>query len=80
MEFCVCGSMKVNGNCTSKNCPCHIKSAELATFKQTSFIQSLKAELNDTEEVNYQILTKNEARKIINILMARKEIGDKNEP
>lgn len=67
MEFCKCGSLKVNGSCTNKKCDQHIKSmVELATPQQVEYIKELADQLSeDISEINFEALSKSEAVDLI---------------
>ncbi len=67
MEFCKCGSLKVNGSCTNKKCDQHIKSmVELATPQQIEYIKELADQLSeDISEINFEALSKSEAVDLI---------------
>lgn len=75
-DFCSCGSLKINGNCTNKKCKVHKKSlVDPATFGQIDLINSLKEQLGDESEIDLDILTKPEAAKLIDKLFEAKETG-----
>lgn len=77
MEFCQCGSLKVNGNCSNKKCVYHVKNDEMATFKQIEFIRELCERLDkDVEEYNFQDMTKAEAADIIQELREQADVDE----
>lgn len=76
-EFCTCGSLVVRGNCTNKKCEHHKRSlADPATFEQINFIESLRSQVGDDSEIDFDTLSKTEASALINKLLERKETGD----
>lgn len=75
-EFCVCGSLKVKGNCTNKKCKYHIRGLEPATFKQICYIKELLKKLNDKAEYDFKNMTMKEADELIKTLEERLELGD----
>lgn len=73
-EFCRCGSLKIRGNCTSKNCTEHKRSlVDEATYSQIDYIKSLAEKLNKGLEIDFSILSKHEASRIIKELSAQLE-------
>ncbi len=79
MEFCKCGSLKVNGSCTNKKCEYHIKSmVELATPQQIEYIKELADQLaDDISEINFETLSKSEAVDIIDEYLEKLEDVEK---
>lgn len=79
MEFCKCGSLKVNGSCTNKKCEYHIKSmVELATPQQIEYIKELADQLaDDISEINFETLSKSEAVDIIDEYLEKMEDVEK---
>ena len=73
MDFCECGSIVIRGSCTNQKCSKHVNHVGLATYKQIEFIKSLS---NDDDEINFDILTKKEASKLIDKLLERQEMGE----
>lgn len=73
-EFCICGSLKTRGNCTNKNCKEHKKSlVDEATYSQIEYIKSLTGRLNEDLQIDFTILSKPEASRLINELLERLE-------
>ena len=73
-EFCGCGSLKIRGNCTSKNCTEHKRSlVDEATYSQIEYIKNLAEKLNENLEIDFSILSKHEASRIIKELSERVE-------
>jgi hypothetical protein len=79
MEFCKCGSLKVNGSCTNKKCEHHIKTMiELATPQQIEYIKELADQLaDDISELNFDILSKLEAVDLIDEYLEKIEDAEK---
>jgi len=75
-EFCTCGSIKINGSCTNKKCQYHIKGTEIATYKQTDYIQSMLAQLEDDTVYDYKNMSQKEASGLIDELQERIDIGE----
>lgn len=76
-EFCSCGSLIVRGNCTKKGCQFHKNSlVDAATYAQIEYIKSLLEQTGSNMEVNFRILTKPEASRLIDELLDKKEIGE----
>lgn len=74
-EFCSCGSLIVRGNCTKKGCQFHKSSlVDPATYSQIEYIRSLLEQTGSDKEVNFNILTKPEASKLIDELLEQKEL------
>ncbi len=79
MEFCKCGSLKINGSCTNKKCDHHIKSlVELATPAQIEYIKELADQLaDDITEINFETMSKSEAVDLIDEYLEKLEDSDK---
>lgn len=79
MEFCKCGSLKINGSCTNKKCEYHIKTMiELATPQQIEYIKELSDQLaEDISEINFDTLSKSEAVDIIDEYLEKIEEAEK---
>lgn len=79
MDFCKCGSLKINGSCTNKKCEYHIKSmVELATPQQIEYIKELADQLaDDISEINFETLSKSEAVDIIDEYLEKVEDVEK---
>lgn len=75
-EFCKCGSLVVNGNCTKRGCKLHTPSlVEPATYAQVEYIQTLLEQTSDDREIDFGILAKPEASRLIDELLEKKETG-----
>ena len=76
-DFCKCGSLVVRGNCSNKSCDRHGKSlVDPATYGQIDLINSLKEQLGDDREIDFETLTKLEASRLIDELFEAKETGE----
>ncbi len=74
-EFCSCGSLIAGGNCTNKDCRLHVRSLiDTASYSQIEFIKSLLKQTEDTRAVDFNILTKPEASRLINELLSKREL------
>jgi hypothetical protein len=78
MDFCDCGSIRVNGNCTNKKCQKHTKSlVEPVTFHQMDYIKTLAESLGeDTDHIDFEYLSKKEASRLINEYKDRMDIEE----
>lgn len=66
MEYCECGSLKLNGNCTNKKCSRHEERHEPASSKQISIILGLLERMGkDDGEHGLKGLTADEAERLI---------------
>jgi hypothetical protein len=53
-EFCKCGSIKIKGNCTNKNCGQHeSKARKIERLKDMTNWETLKKLIEDGEENRY---------------------------
>ncbi len=79
MEFCKCGSLKINGSCTNKKCEYHVKTMiELATPQQIEYIKELADQLaDDISEINFDTLSKSEAVDLIDEYLEKIEDAEK---
>jgi hypothetical protein len=68
LEFCSCGSLRVNSTCTNRKCSHHDSSRAPATFDQVEYIKDLLEKSGDQREIDFQTLTKKQASKIIDEL------------
>ena len=76
-EFCNCGSLVVRGNCTNKNCGDHHKSlVDPVTYAQVEYIKALQNQTGDQREIDFDILSKIEASRLIEELLTIKENGE----
>lgn len=74
-EFCSCGSLIVRGNCTKKGCQFHKNGlVDPATYAQIEYINSLLKQIGSDMEVNFDVLTKPEASRLIDELLEKKEL------
>lgn len=74
-EFCSCGSLIIRGNCTKKGCQFHKNSlVDPATYAQIEYIKSLLEQTESDMEVNFDVITKSEASKLIDELLKQKEL------
>jgi hypothetical protein len=70
----------VRGNCTNKNCTEHIKPlVDEVTLAQIEYINSLYKKLGEDCEIDFDTLSKKEGSKIIDNLLERLEMGERNE-
>ena len=76
-EFCNCGSLIVRGNCTNKDCKLHVRSlVDSASYAQIEYIRSLLKQIGNFREIDFSILTKPEASRLIEELLKEKELGE----
>jgi hypothetical protein len=73
IEFCTCGSIKLQDSCSNKKCEHHIEGTEYATYKQCEYIKDMLVKLNDETSHNYRNMTLKDAGRIINELEQRVE-------
>ncbi|ACL77355.1 DUF3072 domain-containing protein [Ruminiclostridium cellulolyticum] len=74
-EFCSCGSLIIHGNCTKKGCQFHKNSlVDPATYAQIEYIKSLLAQTDSDMEVNFDVIAKSEASRLIDELLKQKEL------
>lgn len=74
MEFCKCGSLVKDGNCTNKKCKLHaLTFNDDITYNQMQYIESLRSELHYTSEIDFKTITKRQAMKMIDDLIKRKD-------
>jgi len=76
LEFCICGSLKVNGNCTNRKCAHHMSGMEPATYKQIEYIKDILDKLQDDTEYAFGNMAQKEANKLIVSLEERLEAGE----
>lgn len=75
-EFCKCGSLIVRGNCTKKGCNLHTPGLiDPATYAQVEYVKTLLEQTGDDREIDFEILTKPEASRLIDELLEKKEMG-----
>lgn len=79
-EFCKCGSLKIRGNCTSRKCAEHKRAlVDEATYSQIEYIKNLVERLNEDMHIDFSVLSKSEASKLIDKLsnlLETREHGD----
>ena len=77
MDYCECGSLITRGNCTNKGCRKHVKSlVQQATYEQIQYIKALMYQTGYSEDVDFDIITKPEASRLIDRLLEIKETGE----
>lgn len=64
MEFCKCGSIVIENNCTNKKCDNHKRGSELASYRQINYIKSLCSML-EKDEPDLKHITKPDADRLI---------------
>lgn len=74
MEFCECGSIKINGSCSNRKCKNHVEKFEQITVKQIAVIKHLFEMLErDYKETDIKKLSKDEAQNMVEDLEAELE-------
>jgi len=77
VEFCECGSLKVNGSCTNKKCKNYVRKDPPATAKQLEIIRDLLFQLGrDEDEYNLNDISSKEAASLIEDLEAEIETNE----
>lgn len=76
VEFCSCGSIVNDGECTNHNCINFVGHTEPATLEQIELIKKLQEEVEDYDEIDFSSLTYNQALIMIQELVMIKEFGE----
>lgn len=77
MEFCQCGSLKVNGACSNKKCKNFVRTAPNASKKQLDIIKDMLYQLGrEEEEYNLPELSSKDASILIEELEAELEAAE----